>query len=235
MSPETLMKTSAAQHELCANNPECVWAALAEDTNSPIVILTAEGVVQYANAAFCRSFGLQGSIAGKRMNEIIPQASADERFAYLRQVLATGKPVVVDGILHGQLRRSTMRPLGPDAAGTQRVLSTCRMLSDSDYREGRATGVIRAKHDDLGQLASLTQREFEILQLIGQGLSTADIAKKLHRSVKTIEWHRVSLGTKLGVTNRVELARIAIHAGVVPLAEETVNAAQPAVASVEQA
>jgi DNA-binding NarL/FixJ family response regulator len=42
--------------------------------------------------------------------------------------------------------------------------------------------------------------------------------------VKTIEWHRVSLGTKLGVTNRVELARIAIRAGVVGLALEAAEA-----------
>jgi DNA-binding NarL/FixJ family response regulator len=84
--------------------------------------------------------------------------------------------------------------------------------------------VVRAKHDDLGVLGALTTREMEILRLIGKGLSTADIAKQLHRSVKTIEWHRVSLGTKLGVTNRVELARIAIRAGVVGLALEAAEA-----------
>lgn len=228
MSLETMAKANSAESQMGTANTECCWSALAEDTNSPIIVLGGDGVVQYANDTFCRAYGVQGSAVGKKLNEIIPQASADERAAYMRQALTTGKPVVVDGILRGQLRRSTMRALSPDSQGNSRVLATCRMLSESDYREGRASGVIRAKQDDLGQLAALTQREFEILQLIGQGLSTADIAKKLHRSVKTIEWHRVSLGTKLSVTNRVELARIAIHAGVVPLAEETVNAAQPA-------
>jgi DNA-binding NarL/FixJ family response regulator len=51
-------------------------------------------------------------------------------------------------------------------------------------------------------------------------MSTIDIAKHLGRSVKTIEWHRVSLGEKLGVVNRVELARIAIAAGMVSLDEK---------------
>jgi DNA-binding CsgD family transcriptional regulator len=37
--------------------------------------------------------------------------------------------------------------------------------------------------------------------------------------VKTIEWHRVSLGEKLGVVNRVEIARIAIAAGLVGVDE----------------
>ena len=74
--------------------------------------------------------------------------------------------------------------------------------------------MVRAKNNDLGALASLTPRELEILYLIGQGLATADIAKQLHRSEKTVEWHRVSLGNKLGVSNRVELARIAIRCGL---------------------
>jgi DNA-binding NarL/FixJ family response regulator len=81
---------------------------------------------------------------------------------------------------------------------------------------------IRTRYDDMGPLASLTSRELDIIRLIGAGLSTAEIAKRLHRSVKTIEWHRVSLGNKLGVANRVELARIAIGAGLVSL-DDTVK------------
>jgi DNA-binding CsgD family transcriptional regulator len=70
-----------------------------------------------------------------------------------------------------------------------------------------------------GRVQKIGRKTEEILKLIGIGLSTADIAKRLGRSVKTVEWHRVSLGDKLGVTNRVELARIAIAAGLVSLDE----------------
>jgi DNA-binding NarL/FixJ family response regulator len=45
-------------------------------------------------------------------------------------------------------------------------------------------------------------------------MTTAAIAKKLFRSRKTIEAHRLSMGAKLGVRNRVELARIALEAGL---------------------
>lgn len=202
---------------------ETCWAALMSDTNSPMAVVCADGMIVYANDVVTRAYAVNGSPIGKRLHDMMPAECAEERLSYIRQVISTGKPVVIDGILNGQLRRSTMRPLPPDAQGRSRVLATCRRLSEADYTQGRVAGVVRAKHDDLGQLESLTQREMEILQLIGQGLSTADIAKRLHRSVKTIEWHRVSLGTKLGVTNRVELARIAIHAGVVPLAETKAN------------
>ena len=69
----------------------------------------------------------------------------------------------------------------------------------------------------MGDLQSLTKREREVLGLIGKGLSLAEIADKLYRSQKTIQTHRLSLGRKLGVSNRVELARIAIKAGLSPL------------------
>ena len=66
-------------------------------------------------------------------------------------------------------------------------------------------------------IESLTKREREVLKHIGQGLSLPEIAEKLYRSQKTIESHRLSLGRKLGMSNRVELARFAIQAGLAPL------------------
>lgn len=64
-------------------------------------------------------------------------------------------------------------------------------------------------------LETLTPREREILTMIGEGDSLPEIAHKLHRSLKTIESHRLSLGRKLNASNRVELAKIAISAGLV--------------------
>lgn len=66
-------------------------------------------------------------------------------------------------------------------------------------------------------LEKLTPREREVLTLIGQGMSLMDIADRLHRGYATIKSHRLMLGRKLGVTNRVELARIAIQTGLSPL------------------
>ncbi|XAM00825.1 LuxR C-terminal-related transcriptional regulator [Phycisphaeraceae bacterium D3-23] len=66
-------------------------------------------------------------------------------------------------------------------------------------------------------LESLTPREREVLTYVAQGLSLPEIAQKLHRSLKTIETHRLSLGRKLDASNRVELTRIAIASGLAPL------------------
>ncbi|WKJ91224.1 LuxR C-terminal-related transcriptional regulator [Methylomonas montana] len=58
--------------------------------------------------------------------------------------------------------------------------------------------------------ASPTNREFEVLRLIGFGFGTRQIAEKLKRSVKTIEAHRANIKEKLGLKTGTELIRYAI-------------------------
>jgi DNA-binding CsgD family transcriptional regulator len=63
----------------------------------------------------------------------------------------------------------------------------------------------------------LTMREQEVLALIGRGLSLPEIARQIHRSPKTVAAHRLRLGKKLNLHNRVDLARFAIQCGLAPL------------------
>ena len=58
--------------------------------------------------------------------------------------------------------------------------------------------------------ACLTNREFEVLRLIGFGFGTRQIAEKLNRSVKTIEAHRANIKEKLGLKTGIELIRFAV-------------------------
>ena len=67
--------------------------------------------------------------------------------------------------------------------------------------EGSATG--SAEDDEV--VGALTDREREILHLIGEGLTNREIAGRLYLSVRTIEWHRSNLSAKLGATQRSEL------------------------------
>ena len=57
----------------------------------------------------------------------------------------------------------------------------------------------------------LSDREFEVFQLIGQGLSTKDIAARLNVSTKTVEAHRVNIKQKLNVSTAPELMRFAVR------------------------
>ncbi|MFZ7127964.1 MAG: response regulator [Desulfobacterales bacterium] len=71
-----------------------------------------------------------------------------------------------------------------------------------------------ARHP-LGQEKSpinrLTNRELEVFSLIGQGLSTREIADRLHLSIKTIGTHRERIKWKLNLKSANELLRHAVH------------------------
>ncbi len=65
--------------------------------------------------------------------------------------------------------------------------------------------------DTSSPVEKLSDREFEVFQLIGLGLSTKEIAGRLHVSVKTIEVHRVNIKQKLNVQTAPELIRFAVR------------------------
>ena len=60
-------------------------------------------------------------------------------------------------------------------------------------------------------LRALTNREFEIFESIGQGLTTKQIAQRLRMSPKTVETHRNHLKQKLGLNSRPELMTYAVR------------------------
>ncbi|MFE5856469.1 response regulator [Streptomyces sp. NPDC056500] len=62
---------------------------------------------------------------------------------------------------------------------------------------------------------AITDREEEILKLVAEGHSSKEIAGILVISVKTVERHRANLLHKLGLKDRLELARYAIRAGLI--------------------
>jgi two-component system, NarL family, response regulator NreC len=62
---------------------------------------------------------------------------------------------------------------------------------------------------------SLTPRERQVLQLVGEGKSTKQIAEVLHISVKTAEFHRGRLMKKLNVHDTANLVRYAIREGFI--------------------
>lgn len=195
---------------------DLLWTALTADSGGAVIVYDANGRVTCANATAAQMLGASGELAQKALHDLVPAPIAEERLAYARQVMESGQPLVIDGMLAGRMTRATLRPLPGESDAETRVLETIRPTTTTEPRpEGIAYQ--RAKTDDEGVLGQLTAREREVLIHIGRGLSTADIASTLGRSTKTVEWHRVSLGNKLGITNRVELARIAIRAGVTNL------------------
>lgn len=80
-------------------------------------------------------------------------------------------------------------------------------VTESLLRE--ATGRERGPLPD--PVSTLSDRELEVFQLTGRGLSTHQIALQMHLSAKTIETYRARSRIKLGVDNGSDVVRLAIH------------------------
>jgi DNA-binding NarL/FixJ family response regulator len=66
-----------------------------------------------------------------------------------------------------------------------------------------------------GPVIPLTPREEEVVKLIAEAYTNAQIASILHLAEKTVESHRANVLRKLGMRDRVELVRYAIRRGLV--------------------
>ena len=73
----------------------------------------------------------------------------------------------------------------------------------------------RVDAKDLTPLETLTPRQREILQLVSEGNSTKDIARRLDLSVKTVESHRSELMERLDIHDVTGLVRFAIRHGLI--------------------
>jgi DNA-binding NarL/FixJ family response regulator len=63
-------------------------------------------------------------------------------------------------------------------------------------------------------LASLSERELEVIGLIGQGMSNAEIGSTLHLSEATVKGYVSAVLSKIGATNRVQAALVAYRGGL---------------------
>ena len=107
----------------------------------------------------------------------------------------TPPPEIVRAIEHVHAGEGTLSP-----TITRRLIS---LVADDGGRREAA----RVK------LVSLSAREREVADLVGQGCSNADIAAKLHMSVATVKAHVSRLLVKLEVENRVQVALLVQGAG----------------------
>jgi DNA-binding NarL/FixJ family response regulator len=87
-------------------------------------------------------------------------------------------------------------------------------FSHSVYFPGSTRPTGRSKRRDSSQLEGLTRRELEILRLVSDGHSNAELAKMLWVTEQTIKFHLSNIYRKLNVANRTEASRWAQLHGV---------------------
>lgn len=128
--------------------------------------------------------------------------------AYLRQAFAAG----ADGYLVKEAADvELVRAVRQVAAGKQYVhpsLGAALLAPDAATARPAGPG------------GELSEREAEVLGLIANGLTNAEIAEGLFVSIRTVESHRAHIHQKLDVRTRAELVRIARESGIVGRVDE---------------
>jgi len=91
------------------------------------------------------------------------------------------------------------------------------------YLSPEVAGVVveRSTHAHAGgevsAYSTLGAREREVLQLVAEGKTSAETAKEMHISIKTVETHRRNIVLKLGLHGTAELTKYAIREGLTSL------------------
>lgn len=83
----------------------------------------------------------------------------------------------------------------------------------SDNLSGKVLDIFsgRRRRADDTTIGTLTDREFEVFGLLGQGLTTREIGKRLRLGTKTVETHRLHVRDKLGLKSGPALTKYAVH------------------------
>lgn len=122
----------------------------------------------------------------------------------------------------GMLQAGARGYILKDCAAEELTRAIRAVMADQVYVSPGVTGTIvddyvRQLSAEADEPATLTPREREVLQLLAEGGTTANIAADLHLSVKTIETHRKRIMDKLSLRSIAELTKYAIREGITTL------------------
>jgi DNA-binding NarL/FixJ family response regulator len=119
----------------------------------------------------------------------------------------------------GMLSAGASGYLLKDSAFEELALSIRAVMRGELYLSAGITGVVvdELVGPRLAKEPLLSTRETEVLRLLAAGKSTADMARELGVSVKTIETHRRQIMHKLGLHSVAELTKYAVREGLTSL------------------
>jgi DNA-binding NarL/FixJ family response regulator len=139
------------------------------------------------------------------------------------QAVAPGLAVLVlsmhdESLYAERVLRAGARGYVMKQEGGKRIMEAIRAVLDgrvfvSEKMSARIMDAFTGRRagDAGSSVESLSDREFEVFQLIGRGRSTKEIAAQLHLSVKTVEVHRVNIKAKLKLATSPELVHYAVR------------------------
>ena len=152
--------------------------------------------------------GMNGLVATRTLKQLDPGAAivtltrhSDD--AYLQELLRAG---VSGYVLKQSAPAELLQAIRAAGAGRQYLDSTlaARVTAGFFARTGKRQS---------GAVATLSDRESEVLRLIASGYSNKEIAARLMLSVKTVEAHKANAMRKLDLHGRIDIVKYAVLQG----------------------
>lgn len=158
--------------------------------------------------------GLNGLEAMRQINKRFPRTaivvlSMHANEAYVFEALRNGAKGYV---LKGSSASELVEAVRAATAGR-------RFLSPPLSERAIEVYVEKAQGTELDMFDTLTTREREVLHLVAEGHTSADIAERLFISPRTVETHRANVFRKLGLRTQTDLVRYALRRGILSLDE----------------
>jgi len=100
--------------------------------------------------------------------------------------------------------------LNKDAAGEQLLAAIRKIAAGGVHITEAAAATLMGASARSGHEA-LSDREFEVMRLLVEGLGPTEIAERLHLSVKTVSTHKTRILEKLGLKTTADLVRYALE------------------------
>lgn len=173
--------------------------ALLEQVRVPAGIVGRDGVVTWLNDAAQETVG---DLQGRPFTSMVAPEDVELVERQLARKLAGGPPTDYDVdvlTVDGRRRRAEISSVA---------------IPDGDVAHA-IFGIAVLGPPRLGpETAGLTTRQYQVLQLLGQGASTADIAAMLHLSMETVRNHVRHILASLGAHSRLEAVAIAHREGL---------------------
>lgn len=151
------------------------------------------------------------SLPGKSGLELLKDVRAMHPGLPVLIISMHDEAIYAERVLKAGGRGYIMKQAGPDKV----IEAVRRVLGGRVFVSERISAqILDAMSDSRGissgaSTSKLTDREFEVLGLIGQGKEPNEIARLLHLSIKTVDTHRGHIKEKLGLRNGTELIHYA--------------------------
>ena len=153
------------------------------------------------------------SLPGKNGLELIKDFQAIQPDLPVLVISMHDESLYAERVLRAGGRGYVMKQEG----GKKLMLAIRQVLGGQIYVSEKMSALIlelfsgRRPGKEGSPVENLTDREFEVFQLIGEGKGTREIAEKLHLSVKTVDVHRTNIKKKLKLESATELIRFAVR------------------------